>query len=98
MSKIALIGATCSDKARYLESCSLPQFYMEDFTILGFTVSKLQTARTILEEAGYQLHDKGCGAEIVVSSPHQLASIQGILQQAGITVELGDIADTMYQA
>lgn len=98
MSKIAIIGSTCDDKAKYLETCCLPQFYMEDFTILGFTVSKLTTACSLLQQAGYRLNDKGCGAEIEISSPGQIAAIQDILYEAGMRAELGDIADTMYQA
>ena len=98
MSKIVLIGSDCTEKAQYLETCEMPSFYMEDFTILGFTVSKIEMARDILKKAGFTLIDKICASEITVNNPKQILSIRDHLLNAGMSVELSDIADTMYQA
>lgn len=98
MSRIVLVGTECLEKAQYLETCSLPSFYMEDFTILGFTVPRIEPAREILKKAGYRVTDKICGSEIEVDSPGDIVSIRDLLMKSGMNVELGDIADTMYQA
>lgn len=99
MPKIVLLGSGCLDKAEYLQTLRLPEFYMEDFTILGFTVPSPETAGKLLQQAGYKLtNNSTCGAEIEIQSHLEITAIRDLLQAAGLGVELSDIADTMYQA
>lgn len=98
MPKIILLGDNGQDKALFLQNHDLPAFYMEDFTILGFTVQQPETAELLLRQAGYKLHDDRCGATIEIDNYLEIPVIRDLLQEAGLQVELGNIADTLYQA
>ena len=98
MAKIILIADTCEARAAYLESCQLPRFYMEDFSIQGFTVQQYDDARNLIRRAGYRILDKAGSSDIFIDEVRELMAIRSLLRQNGIQVELSDIADTMYQA
>jgi len=98
MPKVILLGSGCLDKAQYLQTRTLPAFYMADFTILGFTVPRPDAAGELLRQAGYKLHDNSCGVEIEIDNPREMTAIRDLLQGAGLHVEIGDIAEAMYQA
>ena len=98
MAKIALIADNCLSKSAYLDSCRLPTFYMEDFSILGFSVQQYDKARELLRKAGYKMLDKQFGTDILIDDAKQVVKIKDILQNNGIKAELSDIADTIYQA
>ena len=98
MAKIALIANTCKSKAAYLETCRLPTFYMEDFSILGILVEKYDTARALLKDGGYNTIDRKISTDVMIDHVEQIRTILTTLKQHGIVAELSDIADTMYQA
>lgn len=98
MAKIALIADDCMSKSAYLGTCKLPRFYMEDFSILGFTVPQYNKACELLRDAGYKMLDKKFGTDILIDDAKQVVKIKDILQRNGIKAELSDIADTIYQS
>jgi hypothetical protein len=98
MVKIALVADNCMSRSEYLETCQLPDFYMEDFSVLGFSVQQYDEACTLLRNAGYSMLDKRGGTDILLEDATQVVAIQDILQQNAIKVEFSDIADTIYQA
>ncbi len=98
MARIILIAADCRSKANFLESCSLPDFYMQDFSIQGIAVDDFPAARHLLSEAGYTVLDKSCGADIFLGDVLELRTILDLLNQHDIFSELTDIADSLYQA
>ncbi len=65
MAKILIIDEDCRSKAKYLESFALPAFYMQDFSIQGITVGDFNTARRLIDQAGYTVLDKNGGADII---------------------------------
>jgi len=98
MIKIVLIADDCRSKAAYLETCRLPDFYMEDFSIQGFAVQQYDNARDLLRCAGYTVLDKRGSADIIIDHVGQLRAIRSLFEQNGIQAEFSDIADTIYQA
>jgi hypothetical protein len=98
MAKIVLIADDCRSKAAYLETCRLPDFYMEDFSIQGFAVRRYDNARDLLRCAGYAVLDKRDSADIIIDHAGQLRAICSLFEQNGIQAEFLDIADTIYQA
>jgi len=98
MAKILLIDDDCRSGAKYLESFSLPTFYMQDFSIQGMSVADFTTARRLIDQAGYTVLDKNGGADIIFDDAKELETILSLLRQNGLHAELTDIADTLYQA
>ncbi|MGW8194663.1 MAG: hypothetical protein ACWGOX_10405 [Desulforhopalus sp.] len=98
MGKIALVDNSCKSRAAYLEAYCLPTFYMEDFSILGILVENIETASTVLKKFGYVIVDRQNSSDIQIGDAKQVAAIMTTLSQHGITAELADIADTVYQA
>ena len=98
MAKIILIADDCRSKAAYLETCRLPDFYMEDFSIQGFAVRQYDNARDLLRRVGYTILDKNDSTDIIIDHAGQLMAIRSLFEQNGIQAELSDIADTIYQA
>ena len=98
MARILLIDKDCSSRAKYLESLTLPAFYMQDFSIQGITVGDFNTARRLLGQSGYTVLDKNGGADIIFDDIKELGTILSLLRQHGLHSELTDIADTLYQA
>ncbi len=98
MAKIILIDEDCISRAKYLESLVLPAFYMQDFSIQGIAVGDFNTARRLIDQAGYTVLDKNGGADIIFDDVKELGTILSLLRQHGLHSELTDIADTIYQA
>lgn len=98
MAKLALIANNCRSRSLYLENSSLPNFYMEDFSILGLLVEKYDEACALLKAGGYNVVKLEGGSDIHIEHRDQIRAIIGTLKQHGIPTELSDIADTMYQA
>ena len=98
MARITLIPDDCKSKAAFLESCALPDFYMEDFSIQGFAVDRYDDACDLLRRSGYTLLDKSVSVDIVIDRAEQLGAINVLFAQNGIRAQLTDIADTIYQA
>jgi hypothetical protein len=98
MARVALVADDCRSQAIYLNACSLPDFYMEDFSIQGFAVQHYGDARDLLRRCGYTLLDKGNGAEIIIDHAGQIRDIRALFQENGIRAEFADIASTIYQA
>ncbi|MFH0781953.1 MAG: hypothetical protein V2B20_08375 [Pseudomonadota bacterium] len=98
MAKILLIDNDSRSRAQYLESCALPIFYMQDFSIQGITVGDFGAARSLIGQAGYTVLDKNGGADIIFDNAKELETILSLLRQHELQSELTDIADTVYQA
>ena len=98
MAKIPIIANNYIARSTYLESIILPNSYMEDFTIQGFVVERIDEARALLVEDGYTLADEGASANILIECINDMQSIQSLFERHGIAAQLMDIADTIYQA
>lgn len=98
MIAIALVDNSCSSRSAYLANRTLPDFYMEDFTVMGITVESYQQASALLRQAGYAISDQPGGGEISLPHSAEILEIMHILQTRGHSATFGDVADTFYQA
>lgn len=98
MGKITLIADDLNSRAAYLASCPLPDNYMADFTLLGLLVNDYRQSLHLLHAAGFSLIPHGSATEVVIEAPAHIGRIRNLLAAEGITSELSDIADSIYQA
>lgn len=93
-----MISDSIRDRSEYLNSCTLTQNYMGDFTVMGFVVNRYNDSRSLLESAGYQLIEKYGATTIVFDNHRSLLDIKALLAVHGIRCTYLDIADCFYQA
>ncbi len=71
---------------------------MEDFTLLGFTVSTLSRAVDLLDNAGYSVIRQDGGVRVQLESAADLRNIQTLFVDNNLSHQYGDLANTIYQA
>ncbi len=98
MGKIVILPEDCKSRACYLSANTLPAFYMEDFTIMGFKVDKYKDAVKLLQTSRFSLDISENGCDVTVDKPFNIREIQLLLLENGIVAQYTDIADTFYQA
>ena len=98
MGQIALLPRHALDKAVYLNEQSIPTRYMEDFTLLGFTVDQFEVALQLLVQNKRPLNRTVSGAQLEITTAKDIQEIAKILKAAGVAYEFGDVADCIYQA
>lgn len=98
MSKIAICPNCAKSRARYLEGVTIPEKYMEDFTLMGFVVENYREAVSLVKSVGFMVAECDGGTEIDVTGPEQLTEIQSLLTAHKLQSVFSDIADTIYQA
>jgi hypothetical protein len=75
----------------------LPEFYMEDFSILGFKVSDCDIAIRILDNHQYPLKQEEEGIEVELNGPSHMHDVLQLLRGNGLECEIADVAEEMYQ-
>ena len=81
----------------YLKSELLPAFYMEDFSVMGLSVYELDAAVTILQRNGIEIDKEKTLAMAHIDGLTGMKAVVNLLTANGITFELTDIADQIYQ-
>ena len=76
---------------------NLPDFYMEDYSVLGLLVANLNRAHQVLADRNIAVHKKSDYLEVNFDSADQIAEIVNLLSQNGIDCGLSDIVDQVYQ-
>ncbi|MFP4033242.1 MAG: hypothetical protein ACLFRG_02720 [Desulfococcaceae bacterium] len=98
MARLILIGEDPDDRERLLRQTGLPNFYMEDFSILGLRVDRPAEAVALLRAAGYGFSRRAGAASVEFRSPAEVGDIAGLLAENGIGFEMADLVDGVYQA
>jgi hypothetical protein len=80
-----------------LPDSSLPIFYMEDYTVLGLRVGNLGAAVRLLEKNGITLLKKAGTIELSIERSDQIPQIFGLLNANGISCDIADIVESVYQ-
>jgi hypothetical protein len=75
----------------------LPQFYMEDYTILGLQVENLAVARLVLETNGFRTVENHGYIELSINQKDQLPQVIQLLNSNHISCVIADIVDQVYQ-
>lgn len=87
-------GGNCSCKAY---ARPLPLFYMSDYSVLGLKVDRLEESIGIMEAGGFRVEKTEWGPEVVVQEPGQVVSIMDLLAARGVSAEIADLIDGVYQ-
>jgi hypothetical protein len=82
----------------FLRQTGLPDFYMEDFSILGLRVDRPAEAVDLLRTAGYGCSPCAGAASVEFGSPAEVGDITALLAENGIGYEMADLVDGVYQA
>ena len=80
-----------------LSNAELPDFYMEDYSVLGLLVTNLDRAHRILAGQQFAVHQKPDHLKVKIDRTDQLPEIVDLLSQNGIDCGLADIVDQVYQ-
>jgi hypothetical protein len=75
----------------------LPDFYMADFSILGFRVSDCDRAIQILNQHHFPLKRIHDGVEVGVDGPGQIQEAVRLLKGGGLDCDIADVAEGLYQ-
>ena len=75
----------------------LPQFYMEDYTILGLWVENLAAALLLLETNGFRTFPNHGFTELSINQKDQLPHVIQLLNSNDISCVITDIVDQVYQ-
>lgn len=81
----------------HLSNEELPDFYMEDYSVLGLLVANLDRAHRVLADKNYAVHSKSNHLKVNFDGADQMAEIVNLLIQNGIDCEIADIVDQIYQ-
>lgn len=80
-----------------VESERMPRAYMEDYSVLGLVVDRIEASRRILAARNFPSETDRCGVRLPVGDASDIAAIVRILRDNGISCDIGDLADTIYQ-
>jgi hypothetical protein len=75
----------------------LPAFYMEDFSVLGIQVSDCARAIQVLAQHAYALKPSKSSPAVRLATASHLPEVIRLLTQSGLSCEIADIAQEMYQ-
>ena len=75
----------------------LPDFYMEDYSVLGLLVANLDRTHQVLTKQQFAVHKKSDNLEIEIDRADQLPEIITLLIRNGIECQIADIVDQVYQ-
>lgn len=98
MGRIVILPDDVKSSASYLSHHPLPLSYMSDYSVMGLRVNRYRDALVLLRESGYQLAEKNCGTDVGIRGPGHIQDIRQLLAANDIACEIGDIADSLYQA
>ena len=75
----------------------LPDFYMQDFSVLGLCVDNCDRAVAILQRHHFTLKPSSGAMTVDLKDASQAIAAVGLLNESGLVSELTDVAQGMYQ-
>lgn len=76
---------------------NLPANYMEDYSVMGLVVGRVEAVLRILKEKKFDVRKSADGFEIAFDGAGRISELVSVLQQNKIDYTLADIADQVYQ-
>ena len=80
-----------------LSNDELPDFYMEDYSVLGLRVNDLDRAHQVIAGRQFAVHKKLDHLKVKIERADQLPEIVALLGQNGIDCGVADVVDQVYQ-
>lgn len=75
----------------------LPEFYMQDFSIIGLQVSDCDRAMMILDQHDFPLKQFPDAVEVAIDGPLRMHEAITLLRESGLDCEIADVAEGIYQ-
>lgn len=75
----------------------LPDFYMEDFSVIGLRVDDCDHAVRILDQYRFDLKRANGSIEVYVDQASRMHEVMQLLENNGLGCELADVAEGIYQ-
>lgn len=75
----------------------LPTFYMNDYSIMGLRVDRLDDTRTILDNHYFSVTETAGGIVVEICSFEGISEICGMLEAQGIEWAITDLVENIYQ-
>lgn len=98
MGSLILIDNTSLYSSEIFDYSEIPACYMDDYSVLGFTVDRYDDSLKLLEQAGYRLESRRIGAVVFFDGIDAILRLYTLLVENGINTEYRDIAETFYQS
>lgn len=98
MGSLILINNTSLYSSEIFDYSEIPACYMDDYSVLGFTVDRYDDSVKLLEHAGYRIKFRRIGAMVFFDGADAVVRMHELLVENGIYTEYKDIAETFYQA
>ena len=80
-----------------LSNAELPDYYMEDYSVLGLLVTNLDRAHRVLAGQQFAVHQSPDHLKVKIDRTNPLPEIVNLLNQNGIDCTVADIVDQVYQ-
>ena len=96
MTRLPILSSESKNK-NCLPDSLLPQFYMEDYTVLGLRVGDLTAALQVLETNGFRTFKNHGYTELFINQKNQLPHVIQLLNSNDISCVIADIVDQVYQ-
>ena len=80
-----------------LSNDDLPDFYMEDYSVLGLLVANLDQAHRVLVDKFFTVHKNADYLKVKIDRAEQMPEIVNLLNRNGIDSAMADIVDQVYQ-
>ena len=98
MAMVPLVAKEDSRRAgQHTRRDQLPDFYMNDFTRLGLRVDPCDTAVHVLEANRYGLLRSRDGLQLNLEGADQMRTVVALLEDSGVSCEILDVAEAIYQ-
>lgn len=83
----------------YSDLRSLPAFYMDDYSLIGILVDRMDEAISVIRSKGYAIEASGpnCPTAITVSESGEIRNLVSLLAGNGISAEIGDTVGEVYR-
>ena len=75
----------------------MPDFYMDDFSLLGLMVDDYDRTLKLIRKKSLPLKKTTAGIEFPFKRSEQLQTLVWFLQSSGINCGISDVADQIYQ-
>ncbi|MGD9250982.1 MAG: hypothetical protein PVG19_07145 [Desulfobacterales bacterium] len=75
----------------------LPTFYMNDYSVMGLRVSDCAATFKLLEDHRYAVTDRQGSRGVTIGSARDVRQIIELLSKNGVSGEMADIAEQIYQ-
>ena len=75
----------------------LPLFYMNDFSRLGLRVDSCYAARQVLADNRYGVIQDAGGCHVALHNAAEVQAVVSLLNDRGVTCDIADLADQIYQ-